>query len=79
MPAPVVPASPSPAAARPPEIAAQQARAFAQTRIVRRKPKGNLLLTAFATAVFALVTMLGTGAVLYRIGAFQPGSVSAAH
>lgn len=75
----VVPASPLPAAVRPPQIAAPQARAFAQTRIVRRKPKGDLLLTAFATAVFALVAMLGTGAVLYRIGVFEPGSVSAAH
>jgi hypothetical protein len=82
-PAPVapalVPASPRPAAAPPPGVATSQARAMMQTRIVRRQPKGNLMLLAFATAVAALITMLGTGVVLYRIGAFEPGSASPAH
>ncbi|MET0411773.1 MAG: hypothetical protein ABW217_10790, partial [Polyangiaceae bacterium] len=88
----VVPASPRPAAVRPPQIAAPQARAMphqahampqaralTQTRSIRRPPKGNLLLLAFATTVAALVTMLGTGVVLYRIGAFEPGSARVAH
>jgi hypothetical protein len=75
----VLPASPLPAAVRPPPIAVPQARAVTQTRIVRRQPKSNVMLLVFATAVAALVTMLGTGAVLYRIGAFESGSASAAH
>jgi hypothetical protein len=75
----VVPVSPRPAAVRPPQLAAPQARDMTQTRIVRRRPKGNVMLLAFATAVAALVTMLGTGAVLYRIGAFESGSARTAH
>lgn len=75
MPAPVaravVPASPKPAAVR--------AQAMTQTRIVRRPPKSDLLALAAATTIAALLTMLGTGAVLYRIGAFEPGSAITAH
>jgi hypothetical protein len=81
----VVPASARPAAVRP--LDAVQ-RAHATTSVVRRSPvahvrpapksRGGLLLLAVTTAVAALVVMLGTGVVLYRIGAFEPGSASAA-
>jgi len=52
--------------------------AAAQPRAAARKSRGDLLLLAFATACAALVVMSMTGAVLYRIGAFKPGSASPA-
>jgi hypothetical protein len=49
-----------------------------QARPAARKAGGDLLLLAFATACAALVVMSVTGVVLYRIGAFEPGSAAPA-